>query len=184
MQAWFPMGEPTCGCGSCVVDLTFPWPFRVGAGPMPCRTVSYKCDLGNGLVTVAFLCSPLISFYFTGRSEFCFIDLSSVLRLCLWIWTKYRLWQLRIDFLQKTAFLLHALQYFDPSRENVLYLFNLSSESPCPCFLSNHLGVEQGGQQSVTVRSSGERGASVCLCANGEEAAVPSQQTLMEYYRS
>ena len=32
MQAWFPTGEPICGRGSCVPDLTFYWPLRVGAG--------------------------------------------------------------------------------------------------------------------------------------------------------
>ena len=32
MQAWFPMGEPVCGHGSCVLDLAPHWLFRVGAG--------------------------------------------------------------------------------------------------------------------------------------------------------
>ena len=42
MQAGFPMGEPICGCGSCVLDLTFHWPFQVGARPTPLRMDSYS----------------------------------------------------------------------------------------------------------------------------------------------
>ena len=33
MQAWFPTGEPVCGRGSYLLDLTPHWLFRVGAGP-------------------------------------------------------------------------------------------------------------------------------------------------------
>ena len=33
MQAWFPMGEPVRGRGSCVSDLAPHWVFWVGAGP-------------------------------------------------------------------------------------------------------------------------------------------------------
>ena len=33
MQARFAMGVPVHGHGSCVLDLAFHWPFRVGAGP-------------------------------------------------------------------------------------------------------------------------------------------------------
>ena len=37
LQAWFPTGEPIRGRGSCVLDLTPHWPFRVGAGlHFPC----------------------------------------------------------------------------------------------------------------------------------------------------
>ena len=42
MQARFAMGVPVHGHGSCVLDLAFHWPFRVGAGPTPRRMVSYK----------------------------------------------------------------------------------------------------------------------------------------------
>ena len=33
MRAWFPMGEPIHGRGSCVLDIAPHWPFWVGAGP-------------------------------------------------------------------------------------------------------------------------------------------------------
>lgn len=124
-----------------------------------------------------------MSSYFTGRSEFCFIDLLPVLRLCLWIWTKYRLWQLRIDFSQKTAFLLHALQYFDTSRVKVLYLFNSSSESHCLCSLSNHLGVEQVFSKASLWGAVG-RGGSLSACAQmvKRQQFHHNRQTLMECY--
>ena len=41
MQAWFPMGEPIHGHGSCVLDPAPHCLFQVGAGSMPHRLVSY-----------------------------------------------------------------------------------------------------------------------------------------------
>ena len=46
MQAWFPMGEPVCGCGSCVPDLAPHWIFQVGAAlHFPCveRFPIHRC---------------------------------------------------------------------------------------------------------------------------------------------
>ena len=51
------MGEPICGCGSCVLDLAFHWPFRVGAGPTPCTTVSYTSP-SPLLLTIAVPLTP------------------------------------------------------------------------------------------------------------------------------
>ena len=60
MQAWFPTGEPIFGCGSCVLDLPPHWPFWVGAGPRPCKTISYsyirRKTTGQLLSTVTTLC--------------------------------------------------------------------------------------------------------------------------------
>ena len=47
MQAWLPTGEPVHEHGSYVLDLSFHWSFRVGAGPTPRRTVSYTSTQKN-----------------------------------------------------------------------------------------------------------------------------------------
>ena len=62
MQAWIPTGEPIHGRGSYVLDLTFQWPFRVGAGPTPCRTVSYT-------LYIYFSFYFLLLFFFFSPSE-------------------------------------------------------------------------------------------------------------------
>ena len=59
MQAWFPTGEPIRGCGSCVPTLAFHWPLLVGAGPTPCRTVSYITLRKNNEVTEAKVSSKM-----------------------------------------------------------------------------------------------------------------------------
>ena len=68
MQAWFPTGEPICGCGSCVPDLAFYWPSRVGAGlhshaMRKGLLYSYICQCCKVLVLRSFLLLNNIPLY-------------------------------------------------------------------------------------------------------------------------
>lgn len=103
-------------------------------------------QLGN------FLFSDVIFFFSTGRLAFCFINLLLVLRFCLWLEQNIEFDIQELIFADFASFLSWSTVFWVwHVKGMILYLFNLSSQSCCLHSLNNHLGIEQGIQQSITV---------------------------------
>lgn len=129
--------------------------------------------------------SPSMWFIFTGRLAFCFIDLLLVLRFCLWLEENIEFDIQKLIFADFASFLPWSVFWFWHVKGMILYLFNLSSQSCCLYSLNNHLGIEQGIQQSIMVGAVGRNGPpSACVKMVKKQLLHYNRQTPRQCYRS